>query len=908
MVRPIVLVFQEFAEITATPTTPDLNCVVIGPAYQIQDYPDDATDIQVSDYGTYRADNPYTPPPAFTPAIVLAAPPNITAGAWVDPTSIGVVFDDCEVIMVSGSDGVVSINDNLLTSAAATFQTNGIQAGDVLIIETPGGPATPNTILTVSSVVSETTLRTTSNFLANDTVLAYRIERQLADQEIDSSFVNTPVFGVSNAIDILGGVTITVGAVARVVAYAEVYVEYRAYRTDLQGLDTVQDTDEIESKLGPIDARNPLAVGCSVSKANAGNAPIQFYGVETQDATGYGKARDVLSSEASIYAQCPLIINNAIIASFKTSNEDLADPTEALDTGVPQKFRVVIGASELPEDEDVVDEVTTGTAEQTSSAVPPGTKTITLASLTALTTNLAPGDLLTLSASENVAPIDGAYTIAHINGETSVELDEILPTVIGVAEGVNYLVTRPSTGATMVALVDNRASLTSADAVVFTSRVAGLTPGARTIEYVDDGTTSDGIESIVEVAGVSTTVNLDLTGGNVTAQDVVDATNSGTGVTQTFTGSVNVIASTAAPSTAQTLPAWGPLALTTVAGVDDLTSTAVLDDVYNVFFDAAATFITDGVLPGDLLEIPENPNGIFASNIKQFVINQVLSEQRVDVVNISGGSYVNNTSTVETELPHTGNRLGTGTVVSQGSIRYRVTRELTSAQQVTALIAEAQSLNSRRALKVWPDIWTVSGLVDNSLPKNSDGTSATAAAQPGYYGACVVGGMTAGLPSHQGFSRLGIAGIDSIANASDLFTEEELTDLSDGGLYVFKQDSPNALPYSIHQLTTDPATLESGEYSVVKNFDFVSLYFLDVLDPFLGIWNINNDTLGFIRQAVNTGIDSLKLRRLSRIGAPIIDATITSVAVHATIADRVEIYVEVDLPRPLNVIGLHLVA
>ena len=172
----------------------------------------------------------------------------------------------------------------------------------------------------------------------------------------------------------------------------------------------------------------------------------------------------------------------------------------------------------------------------------------------------------------------------------------------------------------------------------------------------------------------------------------------------------------------------------------------------------------------------------------------------------------------------------------------------------------------------------------------------------------VIGGMTAGLPSHQGFSRLGVAGISLLRHSSDYFSEQQLTQLSDGGWYVFVQQTPTSLPYSIHQLTTDPSTLESGEYSIVKNFDFVSLFFADILEPFLGIWNINTDTLGFIRQALNTGIESLKLRRVSKIGAPLNSANITSLAISTASTDRVEVYMAVDLPKPLNVIGLHLVA
>ena len=907
MVRPLVLVFQEFAEQTATPSTPDLNCLVIGPSYQILDYPEDKTDLQVSAYGTLNADNPYVPPVAFTPAITLAAPPGIAAGGLVDPDSVNVFFDEARVIMGSGSDGAVTTDDNLLTSASATFVTDGIQAGDVLIIDNPAGPATPNLVLTVSSVDSETTLRVTTNFTATTVALAWRLERELSDQLIDSSFVITQPFGTSNEIQILGGITLTVNSVARTVAFSEVYVEYRAFRTDLQNIDSVASTTEIQSKLGDIDARNPLAVGVSIARQNSGQAPIQFYGVSSQDLVGYNLAKDAISSDSSVYAVVPLIVDTNVIASFKTDNETLADPNNALANGIPQKFRVVIGTGELPLTEDVTVETPTGTTEVESGAVPPGTKTLTLASLTALTTNLAPGDKITLSASENVAPLDGAYTIAHINSETEVETDEAFPVVVGAAEGVNYTVTRPSTGATVVALVDNRAAFTTGEAVTFTSRVAGITPGARTVEYVDSAATAGGIDSIVEVAGVSTVITLDISAGTITAQDVVDGVNSGTGVTSPFLGSVNVVASTASGATAQTAVVASTALSSGTPGVDDLTSTAVLDEVFLRLFDSAATFITDGVLPGDVIEIPETPNGVFATDIKRFTVDTVLSEQRLLIANISGGSYQNNTSLSENELPHLDARLGDGSLVTQSTIRYRVLRDLTKDQQITELVTVAQSLNSRRAILTWPDQLTVAGLVDNSKPKNVDGSTAAADVQPGYYGSAIVGGMTAGLPSHQGFSRLGVAGLSRIFNSNDYFREDQLTDLSDGGWYVFAQASPSSLPFSIHQLTTDPSTLESGEYSLVKNFDFVSLFFVDILDPFLGKWNINNDTLGFIRQAVNTGIDNLKLRRVARIGAPINDATITSLAVSDASKDRVELFLEADFPVPLNVIGLHIV-
>ena len=37
-IRPVVLVYQDLATPTVTPSSPDLNCLIVGPAYHIQDY------------------------------------------------------------------------------------------------------------------------------------------------------------------------------------------------------------------------------------------------------------------------------------------------------------------------------------------------------------------------------------------------------------------------------------------------------------------------------------------------------------------------------------------------------------------------------------------------------------------------------------------------------------------------------------------------------------------------------------------------------------------------------------------------------------------------------------------------------------------------------------------------------
>lgn len=906
MTRPITLVYQEFATETPTEVVPDLPGLIVGPAYQILDYADDKANIEVASYGTLGADNPYTPPVASTPAIVLAAPPAIATGAWVDPASIIVTFDDLRVIMASGTDGSSTINQNSFASPLGDFVTKGVAVGDILIVDDPANPGSTLS-LTVLEVVSASQLNISSNFLATVVgTLKYRVERRLDDKQIGSSFVVAPTFRQSNEITILGGVTVTVGTVPRAVAYARVYVSYRAYRTDLQTLDSILDVTDIETKVGKIDARNPLAGHLFVAQQNAGGTPIYFYGVETDNLVGYTKAKDAISSDKTVYAIAICTADLTISAMFKADNVALADPVLSLSNGVMQRFRVGIGSESLVTTADVVLETATGTTEQKSGATPPGVKTVTIGAATFMTNGVKPGDQLILSYSENASPLDGTYAISHINSETSLEVDTAFPATVAAAEGANWRIYRPSLATDIVAEQESRAFLLN-QAVTYYSKVGGVTPGARTIEIVDAATTPGGIHSIVEVPNTSTIITLDATSMLVDAQQIVDALTSGTGVTVPFAGSVNLTATTSNPTGIISAALVSSALSTGTAGVDRITSTAVLDDVYIRLFDAAATFITDGVLAGDIIEIPQTPNGVFGSTIKQFVVNQVLSEQRLEIANIVSGAYVNNTSTVENELPHLDNRLGLNTAVTQGTIRYRVNRQLSKDQQVTTLASMAQSLRSQRALLCWPDLAEIPGLVDGSKTRNADGTAADADPQPGTYLAAVVAGMTAGLPNHQGFSRLGVAGIGRLYHSTGYFTDKQISTLSDSGWYVFIQDTPEALPYSVHQLTTDPSALQTGEYSMVKNFDYLSKFFVTILDKFIGVWNVNEETLGFMRQAINSGIEQLRLRRYARIGAPLKSATITSLDVSASSADRVEIYMSLDRPTPLNTIGLHLV-
>lgn len=121
------------------------------------------------------------------------------------------------------------------------------------------------------------------------------------------------------------------------------------------------------------------------------------------------------------------------------------------------------------------------------------------------------------------------------------------------------------------------------------------------------------------------------------------------------------------------------------------------------------------------------------------------------------------------------------------------------------------------------------------------------------------------------------------------------------------QHVPGSLPLCVHQLTTDPTALETGELSVVKNVDFISKFFLDLLEPFLGVYNVTDATRNAIFSAVNDGATDLKGRTQERIGPPLLSGTITDIHVSEFDASRIEIFFRGNVPKPLNTIAFHLV-
>lgn len=786
--RPAVLVFQEFASLSVTPATPELNVCVVGPAYQLMDYPEDlASQPTLGVYGsaTTTTLGATVGVSAAAPAAAVITIPAITNGAVLDTSSIVVTLPSPTVEILASTCTNV-INTAVLTVASNPV-TAGVAIGDTVWVDvTGGGSALSNKV-----VAFDATTITLNNQIADTTHTKFRVERTLA-----APVRVTPSFTSATTVTLPATMTTAVGALTKTVVSATAFIGYKALRTDLAEVQSLDSEDAIKAALGKYDARNPLCVGAVIARRNTSSS-VQVYGIATNDDAGYTNMMARTSSRKDLYAVVPLTQSISVLSSFKTEFNSIADPDYVLTNGLAQKFRVVIGQpGALPTASTIVDS-SVGDTISAGSVIPDQNKVITIGSGawgdSLVSLKILPGYHITYT----VAAVSYSYTVASVLSANTLTVDESNP-VVGAATVLTFV--KP-------------------DGVV-------ITP-------------SDQVETLTIAAATAS---------------------------------------------------------------------------FSTLFDAAATFIDAGVKAGDFIEIPlDSTDALFAGQLMRLEVATVPSNQTVKIVTGIASDDIRDSSLAAYELPHGYQRVVVGGTLSpvDATPLYRIVRTLDGDGQVDALIAAGPgSLNNRRAVAVWPDLVDVADLKDGSLARASlsTATPAAAASQPGYYLACQVGGLTAALPSHHGLTRMNTAGITKLYHSNTLFSDKQLTKLSNNGWMVFQQDVPTALPYIIHGLTTDVTALQFGEFMMVKNLDYVSMVLADSLEGFVGTWNINPETLGFVGGAINASIDGLVLDKKPKIGSRINSGAITQLTPSTVSADRLEVKVEIDFPKPLNTVALHIVS
>jgi len=176
---------------------------------------------------------------------------------------------------------------------------------------------------------------------------------------------------------------------------------------------------------------------------------------------------------------------------------------------------------------------------------------------------------------------------------------------------------------------------------------------------------------------------------------------------------------------------------------------------------------------------------------------------------------------------------------------------------------------------------------------------------PGYHLAAALAGMLSGLPPHKPVTYMAIGGFKrAVYNDGTYFTEDDLNDLAESGWLLVVQDNLFAPLYIRHQITTAKDNEYNREISAVRTLDAVSDIFKKALQPYIGKYNITDETKDLIKQTLEVTAQQLVNLSSPFIGSMILDYKIGDVTEIGATSAQVD--VEVAIPMPLNYIWLRV--
>lgn len=283
---------------------------------------------------------------------------------------------------------------------------------------------------------------------------------------------------------------------------------------------------------------------------------------------------------------------------------------------------------------------------------------------------------------------------------------------------------------------------------------------------------------------------------------------------------------------------------------------------------------------------------------------KVLTGDVITAQDAAGNTYIGEvTDATNTELLVTWDDEANYPANATELTSYYVSRSLLPStkidRQIEILTAEANAIASKRLFLTFPGACTV-------VSGDSEFVGV-----PSYYVSAAFSGLMARLEIHRPKNFLGLAGVSGLQDFSR-FSDDQLDQISDAGYLVFQQEEATSAPFCVHQINTyhgvAAGTQEYTELSVIANFDFVSRYLKEVLDPFAGTVNIVPSTFGIINASLDAAMDNLSSRRVATIGAPLLSGSVEYVRQASYDSGTLEASVLVSLPKVLNKIILEVVS
>lgn len=168
----------------------------------------------------------------------------------------------------------------------------------------------------------------------------------------------------------------------------------------------------------------------------------------------------------------------------------------------------------------------------------------------------------------------------------------------------------------------------------------------------------------------------------------------------------------------------------------------------------------------------------------------------------------------------------------------------------------------------------------------------------GFYFCCAYAGATQADAPQNGFTNRPFAGFARVFFTNDYFTEAQMNIIAEGGTTIVIQ--PRAMaPLTVrHQLTCDMTSIETREYSVTKNVDYMAKTARISFRPYIGRYLINEHTLSLLYK-----LGAALVERWKRDGN-LIGGSVDKFVVDPLQVDKVTACFNLAVPIPLNYIRL----
>ena len=906
--RPAIEIIQEFQSAAAALALPSLPACVVGPGFQIKD------DINCGTYSeTALGSTSFSYVGLVASGVVdLTNTPTAEAEANAHK-EVGFDLQAAYLVKIpalpaaTNATGVLSTPNVFkdLTGAFAGIDpaATGAPTYYVEVISGAGVAAGDIGRKLVLSKTSSTELVVAADWVsggmpADVSGVTYRVlEYRAAEAYPQSSYAAKGITKGTASVDVAAGLTSVTDTVAMTVVEATVLLSWRALRVDLAGtLNAFTTLASLEAVFGT----------GSVVPANIGAYAVNLALLNTTTEVNYtGLGANYWTSESTAFQTALEYLENkdvygiAILTHDSTTHQTASTHATSMSASSVGRERVVFLNRTLVELEVIVPASGIGT--ETTGVAPEGflgtlNKTFNDAGGGFVTDGVLPGQFVEVTSYVAVEGIDRSVVpnerdFFRVAG-TLVRMGNA---TFAAADVAKYIITRGSTTAgndqeylisaitsSVLAVVATTAP--SASEVMASATRAWICDLVRTPAHhaTDKMISGVGKQWFFE-NGAFTSADI---GRILFIQGCTNAGNNGAKIIETVAADGKTITTIETGTTENPLNAGATQIL---YGVDreparDYVSDSV-DATSRIWTILNAAFTADDV--GRKIDITGT---IGTTNDGEYTIEAVLSTTQVRTVvadTIAGGDEefsglvatltkldIEATAPSTSEAAYiTGTQHQILTVNSQtsltmvsdptsgfggtlGTVKYRITKNMTLNEQATYLAGYAASFGSRRTVHTVPDILAVS-------------ISSVVTKIPGYFAGPILSALTAGLPSQAGFTNMSVTGLIGRENSDDIFSNDQLDTIAGGGNMIFTQLVPDTALVIRHQLTTDLTTIYYQEFSVTKNVDLLARFFRALYLPFLGIYNITDGLLDLLKTRGEGGIAYLLNQRSPRIGAPL---------------------------------------